>query len=405
MSRSSITLSITAAIGIIVFALFIILSRISPSVSPVSPSATEGLNPETTITSDDQVPKSFAPIFWDRTNFIDSVSETVTHVTNLLYSQNGRIYATYHDDNKKTYVASTTNGQRWDSTALPETLTYIRDIIQLQDGTFLLSGKASGPTDPILYESRNGTTRIPVGTDVLPNRESASIWDLLELPDGRVLLATDSLANDPNAVHDSLYVLDGSTVEPLAGFPGLGILSIAIGSDNTLYVATGESDEHDDPDTAGQARVYRSEDLGETWEEVATPTGANRIYDLHVNKEGTLFAASGIRGAFLRSYDRGDTWEETTHVPSAMLPFGETGELQEKEATRVYTILELSDGRLVVGTGNQAGDVFVTSDDGDTWEKTGNTGTNVVVWGLAQDADGAIWIGTGSRSGDILKSR
>jgi len=60
---------------------------------------------------------------------------------------------------------------------------------------------------------------------------------------------------------------------------------------------------------------------------------------------------------------------------------------------------------MLVGTGNNAGAIFYTEDEGKTWQETEDTGSNNVVWGLAQEEDGTIWVGTGSHGGDVLTTK
>ena len=344
-------------------------------------------------------------IEWQVSGFLNSLDVQPTNVANLIIDDQGRLVATFSVADGSAYVAMSEDGEVWNSTEVP--INFVRAMIQRRDGSYLLGGSASGDAN-ILFESTDGLDWSPVSftsQKVIPNEVSASVWDLLELPDGRVLIATDRLTNDPEDVHETLYFLSGTTLEPAGAFPGLGVLSVAQGLDGTLYAATEESDEHDDPDAAGQARVFRSDDDGLRWQEVGVPEGANRVYHLLVLEDGTLLAATGIRGEVLASTDRGESWSAWTHVPSAELPFGILGTLKEFEASRVYRVLVLDDNRVLVGTGNKAGDVFITTDGGFTWIETENTGPNNVVWALAQDPDsGRVWIGTGSQGGDILYS-
>lgn len=203
----------------------------------------------------------------------------------------------------------------------------------------------------------------------------------------------------------TLYLLEGDRLSELASFPGLGLLAAAVNDEGLIVVATEESDEHDDPELAGQARIFISADNGVTWDEGGIPQGANRIYDLHFHSSGVLYAGTGINGELLYSSDNGLTWRAATHVPEIELPFGDEGGMRVVEVSRVYQILELCDGSMLVGTGNNGGAIFYTDDAGKTWQETEDTGPNNVVWGLAQEEDGTIWIGTGSRGGDVLTTK
>jgi hypothetical protein len=70
----------------------------------------------------------------------------------------------------------------------------------------------------------------------------------------------------------------------------------------------------------------------------------------------------------------------------------------------VLVRLFLTGSALLVGTGNSTGDVYYTCDDGESWQRTGDVGNNIVVWGIAQAADGTVWLGSGSRGGDVLRA-
>jgi hypothetical protein len=181
---------------------------------------------------------------------------------------------------------------------------------------------------------------------------------------------------------------------------------LAVDSAGAIYAATEESDEHNDPEQAGEARIFKTIDLGQCWKETGPLDGANRVYALNVKRDGkTLLAGSGIRGEFYRSTDGGDSWVKRTHVPDGEKLWGDPPQPKVFPATRIYNILELADGRILVGTGNSTGDLFLSSDDGETWQATESTGNNIVCWAMAQAPDGTIWIGTGSTGGDILSAR
>ncbi|MGH3370302.1 MAG: WD40/YVTN/BNR-like repeat-containing protein, partial [Nocardioidaceae bacterium] len=93
--------------------------------------------------------------------------------------------------------------------------------------------------------------------------------------------------------------------------------AIAIASDGTIYVGTGETNPGGGSITWGGTGVYRSTDGGATWQHVGLPTSGNvgriavdpkdpkRVY---VAAAGNLFVPGGERGLY-RSTDGGDTWE------------------------------------------------------------------------------------------------
>ena len=356
-----------------------------------------------------QEPCSYS-LDWQLTNFRQSIEQLPYNVTDMLVAEDGTVYAAYNDDNNATFVAATNDGgSSWEVSRLPDGVVSIRALRQMQDGRLLLGATGRAQT-AILYESHDGTAWEELAQDaskgiVLPNETSTSVWDIVELPGGEVLIVTDSRENNPNRENMTLYLLEGDRLSELASFPGLGLLAAAVNDEGLIVVATEESDEHDDPELAGQARIFISADNGATWDEGGVPQGANRIYDLLFHSSGVLYAGTGINGKLLYSSDNGLSWRAATHVPEIELPFGEEGGTRLAEASRVYQILELCDGSMLVGTGNNAGAIFYTEDEGKTWQETEDTGPNNVVWGLAQEEDGTIWIGTGSRGGDVLTTK
>ena len=99
---------------------------------------------------------------WESTHFLEEVGVNVQNVTDLLVANDGRVFATYYDDNHINYVAYTEDGgKNWDWSALPDSVNYIRAIRQLKDGSFLILVTASGQ-NPLVYESKNGITWKPL---------------------------------------------------------------------------------------------------------------------------------------------------------------------------------------------------------------------------------------------------
>lgn len=340
---------------------------------------------------------------FERTDLVSVVGD-VAHVSDVLITSDDRVVAGFYLTSGEAGLATRPlTGGTWDVEFVGDAQQF-RDLVELPDGSILATGTGTGRGAIVWRNAGDGW--VPTGMPALPSDRSANGWDLEVLADGSVLLATDALANDPAALNPAVHrsTDGGATWTDLAPLPGLGVLALAVTVDGTILATTEESDEHDDPALAGQARVFASTDGGVSWAERGALAGANRVYDLVVLGDGTMWAGTGISGELFESTDDGRTWTALTHVPDGSKRRG-TGEEAEDvtlSASRVYRILELGDGRIVVGTGNQTGDVFLTEDRGGTWVALPETGPNNVVWGLAQSPDGRLWVGTGSTTGDLL---
>lgn len=385
----------------------------TPDAAPTAPQPGAGSTTSTGPSATHPSPAGSAPAHdepaaigaWEPTGLTEAAGTPIDHVTDVLVTRDGRIVVGFYRDERATIATADLEDLDW-SLDDPPGARQVRDLIEI-DGVLLATGTAD-PGSPILWRN-DGTGWTGVGIPVVPNRQAVNGWDLELLGDGSVLVATDSLGNDPAVSNPGVYRSNdgGLTWEPSGSFPGLGVLALTTTADGTVLAATEESAEHDDADLAGQAYVYRSEDGGRTWGAPVALPGSNRVYALTTLSDGTVWAGTGLRGEILASSDGGRSWATLTHIPAGTRRGGGGVDAREAtvEATRVYGILELADGRVVVGTGNQAGDVFVTGDRGTTWETTPDTGPNNVAWGLAQDPDGRLWVGTGSSRGDLLTTR
>lgn len=356
-------------------------------------------------------------IAWTSLDLRRAADGDVEHVTELLLRDGGRtVWAAFYGKAESARLAgSTDDGATW--TIVPvRGLKQVRSMVELPDGSVLFGGSAERGEAPLVRLAAGssvggrmswepcGTGR---GSADLPGPSSDTVWDVVADAAGAVYIATGSQRNNPDRRHAMVFRSEDGcrTLTALAPLPGMDTLALAVDAGGRVLVSTGESAEHENADAAGQARVYYSDDRGRSWRESGRLDGANRVYRLTVLRDGTILAGSGIRGVMFRSTDRGVSWTATTHVPSGTRMFGVPPAPKEVPATRVYSMLELSDGDVVVGTGNAAGDLFVTSDRGATWRITGQTGPNIVCWALTQGPDGRVWIGTGSRGGDVLVGR
>jgi|GEM_PF-1795590 photosystem II stability/assembly factor-like uncharacterized protein len=352
-----------------------------------------------------------ATLSWKDVGFNQAVGGDIYHITEILLTQGGQtIYVFYYDSTNAGFVARSTDaGGAWKKVAL--SLKQVKASLALPGGIILAGGSPVGNASPLQFSADGGDTWEACGKEAggtkFPNKNSSGVWDLLLAADGSVYVATDNANNDPTKDNPTVYRSTDKckALQALAPILGSGILALAEDSSGNIYAANQESTEHDDPELAGQAHVFRSADKGQSWTETGILEGANRVYKMVVKQDGkTLLAGSGIRGEFYRSNNEGASWTKTTHVPTGTKLRGSPPTPTVVDATRVYSILELKDGRVLVGTGNKTGDLFLTSDDGTTWESTGETGKSIVSWASAQADDGTIWIGTGSFGGDLYRA-
>jgi len=114
---------------------------------------------------------------------------------------------------------------------------------------------------------------------------------------------------------------------------------------------------------------------------------ATRVYALLEASDGTLYAGTGANGDVFKSTDGGSTWTNTGNLA---------------DATYVHALLEASDGTLYAGT-ELNGDVFKSTDGGSTWTNTGDLAGATYVHALLEASDGTLYAGT-YPNGYVFKS-
>jgi photosystem II stability/assembly factor-like uncharacterized protein len=124
------------------------------------------------------------------------------------------------------------------------------------------------------------------------------------------------------------------------------------------------------------------------------------IYELFESYEGIMFAATGpYEGDVFRSWDYGETWENTEDIP---------------DAPCVYDLIQASDRTLYaavpVGSGGSAyGTVYRSTNWGNDWEPTADLGGWWIPLDLLEGLDGSIYASVvqdkgGVRDGCVLKT-
>ncbi len=370
-----------------------------------------------------QVPSAPPPptVRWADTGFsaaMDAIGLSVQHVTEVLLRDGGsQVWAAFYDAENQSYLARSHDGGATWYTGLVPGLKQVRTLLPLDDGSVLFGGTPQTSRAPLvrLLPIAAGATDLRwapcatgAGSVVLPTAHASDVWDLVLDDSGTVYIGaggSSSLA----VLKQLVFRSDDRcrTVVAAAPLPTLavGVTALALDAYGRLFAASAETADHDDPATAGTARVAQSDDGGRTWRHSAELVGANRAYRLLVKSDGQMLAGTGLSGHFYRSSDRGVSWGLTPHVPDGLKLFGLPPVLTATPATRVYSILELEGGWILVGTGNDTGDLYISPDNGSSWFPTGDTGVNLVSWASAQSPDGTIWIGTGSRGGTVWTGR
>jgi hypothetical protein len=356
-------------------------------------------------------------VTWTSANLRRATGVNVQHVTDILIRDKGAaIWTAFYDAGNRAYLGvSRDRGATWVHTPVPG-FQQVRVMTELSDGSLLVGGTATPGASPLVrLRAGDPTLAAPqwdacatgANSATVPSATADAVWDIVIDAGGAIYIAVDSRRNDPTRANPTVLRSTDHcrTLTTVAPLQGLGVLALAVDARGRVYAATEESTEHEDANAAGQARVFYSDDRGQHWTESGRLDGANRVYRLFAARDGTMLAGSGLRGEFFRSRDRGVTWQKTTHVPTGTKPFGAPPVQKAFPATRIYSILELQSGDVLVGSGNATGDLYLTRDHGETWLPTGNTGPSIVSWALAQAPDGTIWIGTGSQGGDVWSGR
>lgn len=356
---------------------------------------------------------------WTSARFAEAMGTMVAHVSEILVHDGGRtLLAAYYNSTHGARLAiSTDAGGSWSTQAIPG-LTQVRTMALLLDGSVLIGGTADGRTSPLIRLRRvtlrdwSRTEWLSCGTGspgvTLPLRTATTVWDIQVNTRGEAFIAAGAEDNDPTRPNVVVFsTLDRcETLIPATALATQSVLALAIDPSNRLYAATSDTTEHDDPKLAGQTRIFYSDDHGRSWTETGRPLGAAKVYHLMIKSDGTMLAGTGIRGGLYSSYDRGVTWTMGTPIPPVDKLLGDGKTVTINEVTRIYRIIELERGWILVGTGNDVGDLWLSPNNGVTWFRTTPAHDDIsnVSWTIVKAADGTLWIGKGSTHGAIYRA-
>jgi photosystem II stability/assembly factor-like uncharacterized protein len=219
-------------------------------------------------------------------------------------------------------LISTDNGATWRQSAVP-TRAMLTGVFFYDENL----GWAVGHDSAIVRTTDGGTTWELVNWGPEEEAPFFDVW--FSDPDNGVAIGAYGayyVTDDGGLTWDSQPISDGD----------YHLERIAHANDGRLYIAA----------EAGVA--YRSDDDGETWEELYSPYEGSFFGVLPLEGDSVLFF--GLRGHLFRSDDAGDTWDEIETGTVAMLTDG----------------AQLPDGTVIItGLG---GTILISQDGGRTFE-------------------------------------
>ena len=221
--------------------------------------------------------ESDCDFFWERTSGPNNVYLVAV-------ASKGDIWAVTYSDGVSsltTVYLSTDNGDTWvkKNNGLTGTAIYYMAISPI-NGYLFVNGSSG-----LFRSTDRGENWIYVNVGI------TSVSDILITPSGEIYLATYKTVFYSNDNGDTwIEKNDGlSSNEEISSF--------ALGRDGTLYAGT------------IRGGVYRSTNNGDTWLAPSNYTNAF-VVALTVSDDGSVFAATNDYTGFLKSTDRGVTWNQ-----------------------------------------------------------------------------------------------
>ena len=170
--------------------------------------------------------------------------------------------------------------------------------------------------------------------------------------------------------------------------------------------------------------MFRSEDTGETWKELANPGMPDRAVmpfacrvmrmAQHPTKPGTIYAALEVNGV-MRSTDHGETWKD---VSADLLRLAEKPHLKSKIVSNTYNEGMLDGHAIAINPADPDGVIFAarmglfqTHDGGETWKdmEVGRFSPTTYGRDIKVGADGktlyaALSVAAASKDGGVYRS-
>ncbi len=234
------------------------------------------------------------------------------------------------------------SNSNWEKQDIFDSSAEIRSLHTLKNGELI-----AGTSGRSVYRSENG------GNNWLPyemGMSNTNVWGLFPTRDGRMYVA--SYKAGFNRSSDN-----GQSWETLTFSPNQeSLYDFTDAPNGDLYVAT------------NQYNVYRSQDDGLTWDLVAED-----LLTPHITTTASGTVLLGGSGKIYRSVDSGDSWQ-TIRLPT---------EPQESPLTTDVLEFEIAEDGTIYTAIHDYG-VFISHDDGQTWEMSDNEGLgerNIISFG------------------------
>lgn len=179
-----------------------------------------------------------------------------------------------------------------------------------------------------------------------------------------------------------------------SNLPGFTINTLAFGSENELWVGTGNLNE------TGDGYLYHSLNNGKSWSRVETGQAkTSEVYTIFVDPQDTDIVYVGLRNVYnimfntktdvylIKTSDGGKNWE------TLRLPFTDA----------MINVMQspADDPRVFVGTGSR---VYCSSDGGDSWRDISPVGRNGDMYDIAIDPNDPDLLYLPRRAYGIVKS-
>ncbi len=270
---------------------------------------------------------------------------------------------------------SSSGGHSWEPTAPLPAASIAYSLLAASDGSLYVGTYPHGD----VFRTTNGgdswepTADLPAAT---------AVRALLETADGRVLAGTSPVCR----VYST--TTQGNAWDPLGAPADMmsGITTLFEASTGSLFAG-------------GWGVPYRSDDGGVTWDpQSLDPYFGPNLSSIHSFLEtegGVLWCTGWVHahgGYVFRSNDGGADWDTTGQVKVSSL-----------RAIRVYDIVELEPGNLLIGFQTGPDSVaFVSSDAGESWAVDGTLPGAHEVLRFLQLPDGTVFAAT-APNGDIYR--